>query len=995
MFCTVDDSCQEGSCVGVSINCDDADDCTIDACDEDNNRCIHELDPQPGQEGGPGDVTCSNGVDDDCDQATDLDDTDCYNCSSPSDCADDNPCTEDVCSAGLCYNDPVTDGDGCDDSEYCTVNDRCTDGLCSGDSRDCSSLDQPCVDGVCNETRGECQAQTKADGTACSDGKWCTVGDQCLEGNCVSNLRDCSDDDPCTKNVCDESLDACDNSPTEVPQELDICGDELDQDCDGSLDSCCLTSGSYQLTYSVDTGMNPWFIDAADFNEDGILDLVTVNRDGDSFSIFLGNGEHGRGDGTFALSGEYTVGDSPYHLAIADFNDDDLLDVAVANRIAHSISVYFGQGDNGHPTGAFGDRLDLDFAGSTGPMQILALDVNSDGISDLVTANWESDDVGVFLGQGTDGKANGSFGSPSVYSLSSTNINPRAICAGDFDSDGIYDLAVANWNGGKLSLLKGGGSSGRGDGSFSLMGEYDAGSSQVSIQTDDFNSDGILDLAVVSMNTNAVNILLGNGTNGRGDGTFGDRTAFSTGSTPVAAAIRDLDADGILDLVVAEWGAGNVSVLLGNGSNGQADGSFGVRSSFSVDIFPSAVMVGDHSGDGLLDIVVCNYGPDTISLLTADGSGGIGDGSFVAVGSVAVGSSPRSLTVGDLNADSLVDLVVANEDDNAFASYLGLGSDGRANGAFGAGNSIAGCLGSRFVDTADVNGDRILDALVACDEGSVVHSYVGLGSDAQGTGGFAFAEAIPTGENPAMLELVDLNADQILDLILLDSDSLKVHLGLGTNGSPTGGFGSPIAYASGSNPSAFALGDLNADDILDVAITNTNSNWVTIKLGLGSGGRGTGAFGEATTFAMGTGPVHPILVDIDKDGILDLITANSGSANISIRRGNGSSGRGDGTFGAQSTIAVGQNPVMVQARDLDLDNDLDLVVVNQDSATVSIILGTGVLGIFGQATHIDIGGRPKAVMVAHADWDGRIDLLVVDQQGDQLVILRQTGSCTQ
>src|SRR5712692_2560768 len=87
---------------------------------------------------------------------------------------------------------------------------------------------------------------------------------------------------------------------------------------------------------------------------------------------------------------------------------------------------------------------------------------------------------------------------------------PSSVAAGDFNGDGILDLAVANYASRNVSLLLG-----NGDGTFQAAQNFDAGSGPTSVAAGDFNGDGILDLAVADFPSNKVSVLLGNG-----DGTF-------------------------------------------------------------------------------------------------------------------------------------------------------------------------------------------------------------------------------------------------------------------------------------------------------------------------------------------------------------------------------------------------------------------------------------------------------------------------------------------
>ena len=102
-------------------------------------------------------------------------------------------------------------GISCDDGNWCSVNDQCLSGSCSGSVRDCSSAGNQCNIGSCNEQTDNCVATPKQDETGCNDGLFCTVNDQCLSGSCSGSAKDCSDVYSCTDDSCNENADRCDN----------------------------------------------------------------------------------------------------------------------------------------------------------------------------------------------------------------------------------------------------------------------------------------------------------------------------------------------------------------------------------------------------------------------------------------------------------------------------------------------------------------------------------------------------------------------------------------------------------------------------------------------------------------------------------------------------------------------------------------------------------------------------------------------------------------
>jgi hypothetical protein len=154
-------------------------------------------------------------------------------------------------------------------------------------------------------------------------------------------------------------------------------------------------------------------------------------------------------------------------------------------------------------------------------------------------------------------------------------------------------------------------------------------------------------------------VLLGNG-----NGTFGAKTDFDTGTTPVSVAIADLNADDRLDLAVVNSSSSTVSVLLGNGN-----GTFGAKTDFGTGGGPNSVAIADLNADGRPDLAVGNFFTNTVSVLL-----GNGDGTFAAKTDFGAGNGPLSVTIADLNADGRPDLVVANYFSNTVSALLNRGA---------------------------------------------------------------------------------------------------------------------------------------------------------------------------------------------------------------------------------------------------------------------------------------------------------------------------------
>src|SRR5208337_2989314 len=301
-------------------------------------------------------------------------------------------------------------------------------------------------------------------------------------------------------------------------------------------------------------------------------------------SVLLGNG-----DGTFQPQQTYSVGMFPFGIAVADFNGDGFPDIATANAQSNTVSVLLGKGD-----GTF--QPQQTYAVGVVPRGIAVADFNGDGIPDLVVVNEFDFTVGVLLGNG-----DGTFQPQQTYPTGNQQ-QAYFIVVADFNGDGIPDLAVADplFPHTTVSVLLG-----NGDGSFGPPQNYAAGSQPLQIVTGDFNGDGIPDLAV-SNTPDQVSVLLGNG-----DGSFQPPTQYSAGFDTNGLAVTDFNGDGILDLVVANEDApGTVRVLLGNG-----DGTFQPQLTYPAGFGPGGVAVADFNGDGVPDVAAVSNNRDTVSIL--------------------------------------------------------------------------------------------------------------------------------------------------------------------------------------------------------------------------------------------------------------------------------------------------------------------------------------------------------------------------------------------
>ena len=287
-------------------------------------------------------------------------------------------------------------------------------------------------------------------------------------------------------------------------------------------------NGTFQTIINTATGSYTNWLGSGDFNADGRIDFVTPNYSGESITILLG-----RGDGTFNRQDMSNAPGttSPSFVITGDVNNDGKIDILTTNEFSSNVSIFLGNGN-----GTFQNPTLL--STSSEPQSIVMGDFNRDGKIDLIVycspASGATPSNTLFLGTGT-----GSFTSNSTIGISGP------LTVGDFNRDGVPDIAGIELNGVKVRL-------GNGNATFSAPQTFSAPGA-LRISNADLNGDGFLDLQLTQFNNNTIAVLIGNG-----DGSFNAPATFAVGTSPWTVASADFNSDGKPDLVVANYYSNNV-----------------------------------------------------------------------------------------------------------------------------------------------------------------------------------------------------------------------------------------------------------------------------------------------------------------------------------------------------------------------------------------------------------------------------------------------------
>ena len=334
-----------------------------------------------------------------------------------------------------------------------------------------------------------------------------------------------------------------------------------------------------------------------DVNGDTFPDIVTANFGSSSVGVLLGHA-----DGTFSAATTYPTGKgntTPQGVALGDVNGDGQVDVITANTGTNEVGVLINQGK-----GVFTKSVTYssDLKTKSGLIGVTLGYVNKDNLLDIVTANSNSNTVGVLLNQG-----GGIFAPVVTYAtdMLSVNGNPYNVALGDVNGDKALDIVTVNAATNNAGVLLG-----IGDGTFKPVATYGvmAGDVPQGVAIGDVNGDTFLDLVLANNGSNSAGVLLG-----LGDGTFGSVMPYSTGvnSAPNNLALADINKDGYLDILTAN-SSGTVGVLLG-----MKGGGFSPVNTYDAgpSSAPNGVVVGDVNGDSYPDAITANNGSSTAGVL--------------------------------------------------------------------------------------------------------------------------------------------------------------------------------------------------------------------------------------------------------------------------------------------------------------------------------------------------------------------------------------------
>ena len=767
-------------------------------------------------------------------------------------------------------------------------------------------------------------------------------------------------------------------------------------------------------------GSSPYTMAMGDLDGDGKSDIAAVNLSSSTVSVYRNTTSNGSiVAGSFAGKVDFTTGTNPYSVVISDVDGDGKPDMVVTNYSSNTVSIF----RNSSTSGSISFATRVDFTTGSNPKYVAIGDLDGDGKPDLAVSNYFGNTISVFRNLSTSG--NISFAGKIDFSTGSL---PAGIAMSDVDGDGMLDIGVVDFNASTVSVFYN--QSNVGTINLAAKVDFATGSTPGLVAFGDVDGDGKSDLVITNQNPNTISVLRNTATIGSiTTNSFAPKVDFATGNLPIGFAISDITGDGKADIVVANNSDKTLSVLRNTATSGSiTSGSFAAHVDYTVGTNPNGVVVGDLDGDGLPEIVTANAGSNNISILrqvipvyppsitsfsptiatpgstvtiTGTNFSSTAANNIVFFGATqanVITATTTQMTVSVPAGATYTPITAINTTSNQLCNSIGNFNPVYAPSKtklsildFPAKVNFTAGAAPLWVAIADIDGDGKPDLVEVNSSGNTVSVLRSTASSGNvGSGSFATKIDFGTGITPRSVAIGDIDGDGKPDLVVnnISSSTISVFRNTSTNGNIS--FATRVDYATNSGPYGIAISDLDGDGKMDVVVSNYNSNNLSIYRNLST--VGSISFASNLDIATGANPLFLSIGDVDNDGISDIAVANAGSSTVSVLRN--LSNIGTLSFATKVDFATGATPYGVAIGDIDGDNIADLAVVNYGASTVSVLRNTSVIGNISFATHVDypVGTSCISVTIGDITGDGKPDLFVANSGSASISILRNTAT---
>ncbi len=356
-----------------------------------------------------------------------------------------------------------------------------------------------------------------------------------------------------------------------------------------------------------------------------------------------------------------------------------------------------------------------------------------------------------------------------------------------------------------------------------------------------------------------------------------------TGNSPRWNAIGDLDGDGKPEVVTANYFGANLSVFrnTNSGYNSFSLSSLTFELYLTTGTYPRCVEAEDVNGDGRLDLLVTNENSDNVSIFINSSSPG--NISFQSRLDFAAGDGPFTLSTADINLDGKPEIIVAHKNTNDLYVYENT------------------CVSGNFT-----------------------------------SGSLATPVILNSGVSLANAAVCDIDGDGAMDIAAGGGSSVLTYRNIYSGGSiSASSFAAPVLFVAGAIITSVTFADLDLDQLPELIVTSYTNSYLSVFPNTST--TGNISFGTRVDFLTGTNPYRATVGDFDSDGKLDVVTANSAPATISVFRNIHNSGPlSNSSFAPKIDFNTGSTPYFVCSGDLDEDSDYELITADFGSNSMTV-----------------------------------------------------------